>query len=213
MRVEGTRGCLCVLTRCDVTREQGLLNTERCKRLMVGVCRDLRGVAAGAAAHSLFPVLFDVLYPNYLPLFTKGLELWGDDPAISTSVLKFWMEFADTPVATPGAYRFPAASPAPLIIFKELCSAIQAYARRTSSSPAPPAGDEYKQRYKGLSIAMASFASAVGGDSCSHLGAMGVYGDPSFKDTASLLVHMSLGIPWDQIMSFPKVIAPINARV
>lgn len=153
----------------------GQLNTEHCRLLLVGVCRDLRGVAAGAATHSLFPVLFDLLHPAYLPLLTKGVELWGDDPSVSTAVLKLWMEIADSS-AERVANRFPSGSPAPIRIFKELCLTIQAYGQRVAAIPSMPGGDDYKRRYKGMSIAMQAFAMAIGGESNSFLGAMGVRG-------------------------------------
>ncbi len=37
------------------------------------------------------------------------------------------------------------------------------------------------------------------------MGAFSVFGDSSLHDTASMLVHFALGIPWTQLMSFPKV--------
>ena len=61
---------------------------EQARRLLVGLARDLRGLTASITSRPGYAMLFDWMYPTLFQVFLKGVQLWADDPAVTTSVLK-----------------------------------------------------------------------------------------------------------------------------
>ena len=49
------------------------------KLVLVGLSRDLRGIAFAFNSRAAYMQLFDWLYPRYLELFIKAVELWYDE--------------------------------------------------------------------------------------------------------------------------------------
>jgi hypothetical protein len=39
--------------------------------------------------------LFEWLYPRYLPLFTKAVEIWSSEPFVTTPILKLMAELVN----------------------------------------------------------------------------------------------------------------------
>jgi exportin-7 len=39
--------------------------------------------------------LFEWLYPRYLPLFTKAVEIWYNEPFVTTPILKLMAELVN----------------------------------------------------------------------------------------------------------------------
>lgn len=60
---------------------------------LIGVFRDLRGIAMATNSRRTYGLLFDWLYPKYMPLLLRAVEAWADTPAVTTPVLKFMAEF------------------------------------------------------------------------------------------------------------------------
>uniref|UniRef100_A0A674H879 Exportin 7 n=1 Tax=Taeniopygia guttata TaxID=59729 RepID=A0A674H879_TAEGU len=53
-------------------------NEQEAKRTLVGLVRDLRGIAFAFNAKTSFMMLFD--YPSYLPILQRAIELWESHP-------------------------------------------------------------------------------------------------------------------------------------
>eukprot|EP00968_Pinguiococcus_pyrenoidosus_P021240 scaffold2724_cov260-Pinguiococcus_pyrenoidosus.AAC.27 len=56
------------------------LRTEDARMAIIGVCRDLRGVAAATHNKKTYHLLFEALYPIHFPIFRRAVETWHDDP-------------------------------------------------------------------------------------------------------------------------------------
>uniref|UniRef100_A0A668A9R3 Exportin 7 n=1 Tax=Myripristis murdjan TaxID=586833 RepID=A0A668A9R3_9TELE len=67
-------------------------NEQEAKRTLVGLVRDLRGIAFAFNAKTSFMMLFDWIYPAYMPILQRAIELWYHDPACTTPVLKLMAE-------------------------------------------------------------------------------------------------------------------------
>ena len=65
------------------------------RKEIVGICCNLRGVAAATHNTRTYTMLFDVLYPNVFPIFAKAIAQCHDFPALTTAVLKFMIEFVE----------------------------------------------------------------------------------------------------------------------
>ena len=156
-------------------RLQGVANlrTEEARFTIIGLARDFRGIAC-ASNRRLFPLMFDLLYPNSLPLFTRALDTWWDDPAVTVAVLKFWMEVAEN---KDGRIYFDAAFPGGLLLFKEMAASITAYGRHIlAQGPVADGQDAYKLRYKSIGICLACLSLALTGQYV-NFGAFTLYGD------------------------------------
>ena len=65
---------LATLTRLQATAN---LRSEEARFQLIGVARDVRGITC-ATNRRLFPVMFDLLYPACLPVFTRAIDTWYD---------------------------------------------------------------------------------------------------------------------------------------
>ena len=64
------------------------------QRTLVGLARDLRGVAFAFNTKTSYMMLFDWLYPNYTPVLQRAIEIWYSEPSVTTPVLKLMAELA-----------------------------------------------------------------------------------------------------------------------
>ena len=59
------------------------------RQAIIGVCRDLRGVTSATQNRKSYCALFELLYPQYFPVFVRAAETWYDSPEVTTALLKF----------------------------------------------------------------------------------------------------------------------------
>ena len=64
------------------------LRTEEVMRTLIGVCRDLRGVLAGAHNRATYMQVFDALFPNYIHTVSRAADV-----SQSQRALQMYMEF------------------------------------------------------------------------------------------------------------------------
>lgn len=66
---------------------------DQVKHALVGLARDIRGLAYSLNQKVPYMMFFDWIYPNYCPILIRAVEIWAHDPAVTTPVLKFFSEF------------------------------------------------------------------------------------------------------------------------
>lgn len=71
---------------------------------IIGVCRDLRGVTLATANRKCYCALFELLYPQFFPVFVRAAETWFDAPEVTTALLKFLQVTIQT--ITSPSYRY-----------------------------------------------------------------------------------------------------------
>ena len=69
--------------------DTAFLRTPDVKTAIVGILRDLRGITTSTYNKRTYNLLFDVLYPDCFPLLLRVAEIWYDDAAVMTALLKF----------------------------------------------------------------------------------------------------------------------------
>ena len=62
------------------------------KRALIGLARDLRGVAFAFNTKTSYMMLFEWLYPTYTPILLRAVAVWFADPAVTTPILKLMAE-------------------------------------------------------------------------------------------------------------------------
>ena len=96
------------------------------RKEIVGICCNLRGVAAATHNTRTYTMLFDVLYPNVFPIFAKAIAQCHDFPALTTAVLKFMIEFVENKMQR---ITFGHCSPNGILLFREVSKIANAFGR------------------------------------------------------------------------------------
>ena len=67
-------------------------NVEEAKKTLIGLVRDLRGIAFAFNTKNCYMMLFECLYPNYTPVLHRAIDIWYQDPQVAVPVLKLLLE-------------------------------------------------------------------------------------------------------------------------
>lgn len=63
---------------------------EEAKRMLIGLARDLRGIAFALNTKTSYTMLLDWIYPAYVSVLQRAIELWYQEPVCTTPVLKLY---------------------------------------------------------------------------------------------------------------------------
>lgn len=115
------------------------------QKTVIGLARDIRGVAFACNMKSAYLMLFDWLYPSFLSLFQKAVQvrfirllpmkiaklrnfsqIWYADPDVTTPVLKLMTELCQN---RSQRLQFDVSSPNAILLFKEASKIICEYGR------------------------------------------------------------------------------------
>jgi exportin-7 len=179
------------------------LRSEACRIPLVGVFRDLRGIAASLHNRKTYSALFDIMHPQYLPLLSKVADVWHDQTDVSISLLRFVQEFCNNKA---NRVNFDQSSPNGILLFRSTSDVVCAYGTRLLSSPPLPGNDPdvYKKRYKGMSLSLNVLNSALGGNYVCF-GVFDLYNDRALDNALDVALRMALTVPLDDLNAYPKV--------
>jgi len=194
--------CL-VLTQLEALSPSDL-RSEGARRPIIGAFRDLRGITSSLHNKKTFNMLFDILYPQHLPLIARVVDIWWDQPDVIVSVFKFLHEFCHNKA---NRINFDQSSANGILLFRCASEAVCAYGRRLVSNTRIPSngGDDlYKTRYKGLSLTLSVLNSALGG-SYVCFGVFSLYNDPALENALEVALQLALSVPLEHVLAYPKV--------
>jgi len=181
------------------------LRSEAARRPMIGVFRDLRGITVAMHNRKTFSMLFDTLHPLHLPFLARVADIWWDQPDVIISLLKFLLEFCHNKA---NRINFDQSSANGILLFRTVSDVVCAFGRRTLAAPVPVTNgggeDIYKRRLKGISLALNVLNSALGGNYVCF-GVFKLYKDPCLDSALEVALQLTLTIPLDHVMSYPKV--------
>jgi exportin-7 len=179
------------------------LRSENCRAPLIGVFRDLRGIAASLHNRKTYSALFEILHPQHLPLFSKVADVWFDQTDVMISLLRFLHEFCHNKA---NRVNFDQSSPNGILLFRYTSDVVCSYGRRLMATPPPPKGDPeiYKKRYKGLSLSLYVLNSALGGNYVCF-GVFELYNDMALQHSLDVALNMALSVPLDDVNSYPKL--------
>jgi exportin-7 len=179
------------------------LRSENCRRPLIGVFRDLRGITASLHNRKTYSALFDILHPQHLPLLAKVADVWYDQTDVIISLLRFLHEFCHNKA---NRVNFDQSSPNGILLFRCTSEVVCAYGRRLLSTPPPSNGDPdiYKKRYKGLALSLHVLNSALGGNYVCF-GVFELYNDRALESALDVALQMALSVPLEDINAYPKL--------
>uniref|UniRef100_A0A6M2EBI4 Importin N-terminal domain-containing protein n=1 Tax=Populus davidiana TaxID=266767 RepID=A0A6M2EBI4_9ROSI len=187
-----------VFLRLETTPDS-MFRTDVVKYALIGLMRDLRGIAMATNSRRTYGLLFDWLYPAHMPLLLKGISHWTDTPEVTTPLLKFMAEFV---LNKAQRLTFDSSSPNGILLFREVSKLIVAYGTRISSLP--NVADIYGYKYKGIWICLTILSRALAGNYV-NFGVFELYGDRALSDALDIALKMTLSIPLADILAFRKL--------
>ncbi|KAK8986884.1 hypothetical protein V6N11_055203 [Hibiscus sabdariffa] len=176
-----------------------VFRTDAVKYALIGLMRDLRGIAMATNSRRTYGLLFDWLYPAHMPLILKGITHWTDTPEVTTPLLKFMAEFV---LNKAQRLTFDSSSPNGILLFREVSKLVVAYGTRILSLPNP--ADIYAFKYKGIWISLTILSRGLAGNYV-NFGVFELYGDRALSDALDIALKMILSIPLADILAFRKL--------
>lgn len=185
------------------------LRQDAVKGPLVGLCRDLRGIALACTSSEPYAMLFDWLVDNpknpsasRITLFSRALDAWWDDPEVTTPLLKFMAEFVYNKAQR---ITFDQSSPNGILLFREASSILVTYGTRILQRT--QFRDIYVEKYKGIGISLDMFSHALHGN-YTNFGVFELYSDNSLSNSMALALRMCLAIPLQELQSYLKALKP-----
>uniref|UniRef100_A0A803W8S8 Exportin 7 n=1 Tax=Ficedula albicollis TaxID=59894 RepID=A0A803W8S8_FICAL len=157
------------------------------ERTLVGLVRDLRGIAFAFNAKSSFMMLFEWIYPSYMPILQRAIELWYHDPACTTPVLKLMAELVHNRWGIPKNLGFPGILRNRILTLGEV-----------------PKDQVYALKLKGISICFSMLKAALSG-SYVNFGVFRLYGDDALDNALQTFIKLLLSIPHSDLLDYPKL--------
>uniref|UniRef100_A0A8C0UFF2 Exportin 7 n=1 Tax=Cyanistes caeruleus TaxID=156563 RepID=A0A8C0UFF2_CYACU len=176
-------------------------NEQEAKRTLVGLVRDLRGIAFAFNAKSSFMMLFEWIYPSYMPILQRAIELWYHDPACTTPVLKLMAELVHN---RSQRLQFDVSSPNGILLFRETSKMITTYGNRILTLGEVPKEQVYALKLKGISVCFSMLKAALSG-SYVNFGVFRLYGDDALDNALQTFIKLLLSIPHSDLLDYPKL--------
>jgi exportin-7 len=182
---------------------QADLRREDCRQPLIGVFRDLRGIAASLHNRKTYSALFDILHPNHLPLLARVADIWHDQTDVVISLLRFLHEFCHNKA---NRVNFDQSSPNGILLFRCVSDVVCAYGNRLLAAPLMSSGNPeiYKKRFKGIALSLNILNSALGGNYVCF-GVFELYNDRALDNSLDVSLRLSLTILLDDIIAYPKL--------
>jgi len=180
--------------------ETPLFAAEEAKKALIGLARDLRGLAFAFNTKPSYMMLFDWIYPSYTPILLHAMELWYREPQVTTPVLKLFAELVHN---RSQRLQFDASSPNGILLFREASKVICSYGSHILEVEV--AKDQmYAMKLKGISICFSMLKAALCG-SYVNFGVFRLYGDEALDNALKTFIKLLLSIPQSDLLDYPKL--------
>ncbi|CAG0884315.1 unnamed protein product [Cyprideis torosa] len=184
-----------------LTSDEMSFNSEEARRILIGLARDLRGVAFAFNTKPAFNLLWDWFYPAYTAIFIRALELWFHDPMVTTPVLKLFCEMCAN---RSQRLQFDCSSPSGILLFREASKVLCTYGSRVLTIGDLPKDQLYPAKLKGISVCFSMLKSALCGNYV-NFGVFRLYGDDALENALAVFIKLLLAVPQSDLLSYPKL--------
>ncbi|CAD7680037.1 unnamed protein product [Nyctereutes procyonoides] len=148
-----------------------------------GLIRDLRRIAFSFNAETSFMILFEWIYPSYMPILRWAIELWYHDPACTAPVLKLMAE----------------------LVHNISHKMITLYGNRILTLGGSQRIRSIALKLKGISNCFFMLKAALSG-SYVNFGVFCLYGDDVLDNALQNFIEPLLSIPHSDLLDHPKLI-------
>merc|ERR1719468_299199 len=175
-------------------------NSEEVRKTVIGLARDLRGIAFAFNTKTSYMMLFDWIYPAYTPILQRAVEIWYQDPHVTTPILKLFAELVQN---RSQRLQFDVSSPNGILLFREASKIICSYGNRILDVHVAKE-QMYPLKLKGISICFSMLKAALCG-SYVNFGVFRLYGDEALDNALNTFVKLLLSIPQTDLLDYPKL--------
>lgn len=168
---------------------------DEVRKALIGLSRDLRGLAYAFNSKVPYMMLFDWIYPNFTPILIRAVELWAHDPTVTTPVLKLFAELVQN---RSQRVIFDVSSPNGILLFRETSKLICCYGNRILTIDVPKE-QVYQMRLKGISVCFLMLKAILCG-SYVNFGVFKLYGDDALDNVLNTTAKLILSIPHSDLL-------------
>ncbi|RWS05952.1 exportin-7-like protein [Dinothrombium tinctorium] len=189
--------------------DSAMYNVDEAKKALIGIARDLRGLAFAFNTKTSYMMLFEWIYPAYTPILHRAIDLWFHDPQVTTPVLKLMAELVQN---RSQRLQFDVSSPNGILLLRETSKMIVNYGSRILTLGDIPKEQVYQMKYpfhnesltNRISICFSMLKSALCGGYV-NFGVFRLYGDSALDDALNIFIKLLLSIPQPDLLNFPKL--------
>lgn len=175
-------------------------NSEEVRKSVIGLARDLRGLAHAFNTKVSYMMLFEWIYPQYTPVLQRAMEIWFSDPHVTTPVLKLFAELVQN---RSQRLQFDVSSPNGILLFREASKIICTYGSRILNVNVPKE-QIYPGKLKGISICFSMLKASLSGNYV-NFGVFRLYGDEALDNALKTFVKLLLSVPQSDLLDYPKL--------
>ncbi|PIC27066.1 hypothetical protein B9Z55_019436 [Caenorhabditis nigoni] len=191
--VEGI--CTVIQNNCQRIEE------EQLKKIITGLCRDLRGVAIASTTKAIFQILFEWMYPEVFNIMQFSVEKWPGCADVITPILRLLSEMVQN---RQQRLKFEMSSCSAVLLFKETSKIVSIYGDRLLQLPEVSKDRVYKERYKNIGVIFLILKNALIG-AYVPFGVFRLYGDSCLQDALTTFIKLFMSIPQDDFHSYTKI--------
>ncbi|TKR60380.1 hypothetical protein L596_027635 [Steinernema carpocapsae] len=188
---------------CNVFQSNnfGNFNQDQIKRAVIGLARDLRGIAGACLNKPTFRMLFDYLYPEVFSLLHRSIEIWYDSHEVTTPILKLIYELAQNKQQR---LSFEMNSCMPVLLFREISKIVVTYGNSLLAMGDVPKADFYKQRLKNVGVIFSIMKMALNGQYIPS-GIFDLYGDTCLKESLAVFLKLFMKYRSADFKAYAKI--------
>ncbi|CAI4223988.1 unnamed protein product [Auanema sp. JU1783] len=177
-------------------------NIEQLQKVIVGLFRDLRGIAIACTTKNQFQLLFDWMFPQVFEIMGKCVEEWTDNPDVSIPLFRLLCELL---LNRQQRLKFEMNSCSAVLLFKECSKLVTSFGNRFLALASNiPKEQVYKKRLKTTSIIFQCLKHAMAG-SYIPFGVFYLYGDSCLQNVLDMFMKLFLRIPEEDFLGYTKL--------
>lgn len=176
-------------------------NILQIKQVILGLARDLRGLLQTCANKPAYVLFFEWFFPEYIPTFYRGLEMFADEPRVSVPILKFISDFVFNKNTR---LNFGVSSAHGILLFREASKFIAEYGQRVLALQVPHADQIYLMKYKGITVIYRILLHVLSGEYI-NFGVFQLYGDSALDVAFETFFKLVLSTPYADLMAYTKL--------
>ncbi|VDD76701.1 unnamed protein product [Mesocestoides corti] len=197
------------LTQVANTLISNLLLSESCpmspedaRSSVIGLARDLAGVAFSLNTMASFKLFLDWFYPSLFTLFGRAMELWHFDPLVTCPVLKLLAEVVHN---RNDRLKFEGTLPIGYLLLAEMTKILLGFGSQLTSFFGQVEKENlYSHKVKPLTRYLNALRITLSGK-FANLAIFGLVGDDSFEKTVKMSTEMLMCVTEEELRSFTKL--------
>ncbi|KAI1719305.1 exportin-7-B [Ditylenchus destructor] len=179
----------------------GSANQQSIQMLVIGLCRDLRGVASSCSKKSTFNLLLNWTLPEVFAVLQGAVQLWADVANVMTPIMKLVQELT---LNRQSRLSYDMHSCVSVILFREVSKIICDYGTRLLALPPVPKDQHYKERVKNIGVICGTLRHVLSGGYL-PFGVFWIYGDNCLNNSLDVAFKLFVRLQEEDLLAYSKI--------